>query len=88
MAKLKSQMNREEMIEDCIGHIPDIHNGAYRKNYRKAVSGKSLRAAVNAKCLDCMCWQANEVKLCPSMDCPLWSYRPYENRKKAESTEE
>ena len=31
--------------------------------------------AIRAKCLDCCCYQPNEVKLCPCKDCPLWSYR-------------
>ena len=31
--------------------------------------------AIRAKCLDCCCGQAYEVKLCPSEDCPLWPYR-------------
>lgn len=31
--------------------------------------------AIRAKCLDCCCYQANEVKLCPCKDCPLWCYR-------------
>ena len=31
--------------------------------------------AIRAKCLDCMCGQANEVKQCPCSDCPLYEYR-------------
>ena len=31
--------------------------------------------AIRAKCIDCMCGSANEVKLCPSDDCSLYSYR-------------
>jgi len=31
--------------------------------------------AIRAKCLDCMCYQANEVRLCSSDDCPLWRFR-------------
>ena len=49
----------------------------YRATYDKAVSGKSLRAAVNAFCLECVMWQREEVRLCPSVACPLWEYRPY-----------
>ena len=40
--------------------------------------------AIRAKCLDCCCDQANEVKLCPVEDCPLWPFRfgknPYRTR--------
>ena len=31
--------------------------------------------AIRAKCLDCMCDQAAEVRLCPCEDCPLYPYR-------------
>lgn len=31
--------------------------------------------AIRAKCLDCTCNQPSEVKLCPSVDCPLYKYR-------------
>lgn len=40
--------------------------------------------AIRAKCLDCCCGQANEVKLCPAVDCELHPYRfgknPYNKR--------
>ena len=31
--------------------------------------------AIRLKCLDCVCFQINEVRLCPSTDCPLHPYR-------------
>lgn len=31
--------------------------------------------AIRAKCLDCCIGQAQEVRMCPSQDCPLWDYR-------------
>ena len=31
--------------------------------------------AIKAKCLDCCCGQANEVKLCTCKDCPLFEFR-------------
>ena len=41
--------------------------------------------AITAKCLDCCCWNSNEVRLCPVRDCALHPYRmghnPYINRK-------
>lgn len=52
---------------------------SYRRNYEKAVSGRSLRAAVNASWLECVMWQRVEVRLCPSYPCPLWPYRPYQD---------
>ncbi len=52
---------------------------AYRKNYDKAMIGKSLRAATKAFCLECVVWERVEVRLCPSVSCPLWLYRPYKD---------
>ena len=35
--------------------------------------------AIRLKCLDCSCGNANEVKLCPIEDCPLYHYRSGHN---------
>jgi hypothetical protein len=73
-------MTRDEIFEIRRQHranIPSLHHEAYRKNWDLAMEGRSLRAAVKAKCLDCMCWQSTEVKLCPCAACPLWEVRPY-----------
>lgn len=41
------------------------------------MTGKRLTPvkAIRAKCLDCCCWQATEVRMCPVKDCPLYPYR-------------
>ena len=31
--------------------------------------------AIRAKCLDCCCGQAKEVRSCPCENCPLFPYR-------------
>lgn len=37
--------------------------------------------AIRYKCLDCCCYQPNEVRECTVTDCPLWRYRMgYEQR--------
>lgn len=37
---------------------------------------RSPLKAIRAKCLDCCCGQANEVKLCPcEKTCPIWPFR-------------
>jgi hypothetical protein len=43
---------------------------------------------IRLKCLDCCCWQENEVRLCPSDDCILWNFRMGKNPIKREMTEE
>ena len=46
--------------------------------------------AICAKCLDCMCGQKREIKLCTCTDCPLYDFRLGKNPniKKRELTEE
>ena len=72
---------REEQIRDYRRNIPDLFHGSYRKTYDKAVEG-SLRAAINSKCLDCVCWVQAEVKKCPHLSCSLWTVRPYQTASK------
>ena len=41
-------------------------------------TGKEIRNPVKAirqNCLDCVCGSANEVRLCPSTNCPLYPFR-------------
>lgn len=51
---------------------------AYKATYDKAIKGKSLRAAINAQCLECVCWQRKEITLCTDLACPLYAVRPYQ----------
>ena len=45
--------------------------------------------AIRAKCLDCCCDQATEVKLCPASTCPLYPFRFGKNPfRKRELTDE
>ncbi len=48
----------------------------FRKVYDTAMSGRSLRAAVNSQCIVCVGYVFKEVKLCCSPQCPLFLYRP------------
>ncbi len=68
-------MNREQWRN----HIPNKHNGAYRKLWDKAIAKESMRAAINSKCLDCSNWQATQIKDCSAPNCPLYEYRPSES---------
>jgi hypothetical protein len=69
---------RAERIRKHRADIPRIH----RKTYDKAMQGKSLKSAIKAFCLECCCWQKEEVRLCTSFACPLFLYRPYKENSK------
>lgn len=43
--------------------------------FRRAYAGKSRRAAIKAFCVECMGYDAAEVKLCTSPACTLFPYR-------------
>jgi len=62
-------MNKEERRLQ----IPKHH----RKKFDKAMKGKSLRAGVDAFCLECVGWDTDEVRKCTDEGCPLYPYRPY-----------
>ncbi len=70
---------RQRQVDKRLAEMPR----AYRATYRKAVEGKSLRACINAFCLECMGWQRDEVRKCTAPACPLWSVRPYRERHRA-----
>lgn len=53
--------------------IPKVHQA----NYDRAMQGKSLKAGIKAFCLECVCWQKEDVRQCTSLACPLYPYRPY-----------
>lgn len=51
---------------------------------------KNPMKAIRARCLDCCCYQAEEVKHCTCTDCACWAFRLGKNpfRAKRELTQE
>ncbi len=47
----------------------------------RAFSGRSLRAGVNAHCLECLGLSRDEVRNCSAPACTLWPYRPYQRKR-------
>ena len=65
-------MGKESRIKEHRADIPR----QYRRAYDIAQTGRSLRAAINSQCIECMGYVFSEVKLCCSPQCPLFPYRP------------
>lgn len=65
--------SRDEQVAERRAQMPR----KYRGQYDRAVAGKSLRACINAQCLECVAWVSREVTLCTDLACPLWAVRPY-----------
>ncbi|MCF7958550.1 MAG: hypothetical protein K9M57_08905 [Phycisphaerae bacterium] len=57
----------------------DIPN-SYKNLYQKAMAGRSQASAVKCFCLQCVCWQKEEIRHCTSKGCPLYPYRPYKTQ--------
>ena len=58
----------EQVLMHCSGKL---------RHFLQAYEGKSRKAAIAAKCLDCCCYEQEEVRRCSVNSCPLHSYRPY-----------
>ena len=54
-------------------NIPNVH----KANYAKALRGRSMRSGIKAFCLECVCYQKEEIRNCTDDGCPLFKYRPY-----------
>jgi len=63
---------RARQISERLAQIPR----AYRGIYKRAVAGKSRKAAMHAFCNECCGWQIKEVFLCTDLACSLYPYRP------------
>ena len=73
-------MNREEQVQQRLDQMPM----SCRRTYKKAIAKKSMRAALNSFCLECVGYQREEIKSCTDLACPLWAYRPYSVPEKAQ----
>lgn len=48
----------------------------FEKMVKDSMGKRISRAkAIRFKCLDCCRFQSNEVRECPTVECPLWRYR-------------
>jgi len=70
-------MNKQQkQIMERLKQIPKHH----KEKYEKAMEGRSLRAGVNAFCLECIGYAssfASDIRNCTDLACPLYPYRPY-----------
>ena len=64
----------ENAIRRKLGMMPL----SFRLTYLKAMSGRSLPAAVKLFCLECFSWDKAEIDGCTAPACPLYPYRPYQ----------
>lgn len=53
------------------------------KDEKKKNMGMTPLKAIRAKCLDCCCWQSEEVRQCPLETCSLFPFRFGKNPNRA-----
>ena len=53
---------------------------SYRLTYVRAMTGKSMKAAIRAACQECVGYQdcKEQIGGCTDPACPLYPYRPYQ----------
>jgi hypothetical protein len=70
-------MNREERITKVLSQAPESAKGCLQE----AFSGSaSPRRAIKAFCLVCVGFERESIKNCTSLACPLWKYRPFQEK--------
>ena len=80
----QSRINTQRKIDQFKKDNPNLAgslNGVpnnYLNQYVKSLCGElTSKPAIKIKCLECSCWQKEEVKNCTVKSCPLWQVRPY-----------
>lgn len=70
---------REPAREVKLPNVPPL----YRPLYERVISGEaSYRQAIKAKCQECLGWEdaVRGIRNCTARTCPLWPYRPYQEK--------
>ena len=70
-------MTREQRIATILANAPV----SVQNTLREAFSGAtSPRQAIKAQCIACTGYDRISVKNCPGYSCPLWAYRPFQDK--------
>lgn len=72
-----NQSNIDKKRRSFIEQAPDLYKAPLERLYF-GTGQKSRALAVKLKCLDCCCFQREEVRRCPVASCPLWGLRPFQ----------
>ena len=72
-ASLDVTAAQEAEIAERLDSMPETS----RRTYLTAMRGRSKSAGIKAFCMECVCWQRQEVAQCTAHACPLYPYRPF-----------
>lgn len=71
---LKNLANSPKKIKEEYKNIPQQLQMLWLRVHCDSASRSDH---VKLKCLDCCCWEREEVRKCTTQQCPLWKIRPY-----------
>lgn len=77
--RVPGEKDSEEDSRDPLSTCPAQKRSRYRRSAER--SRRERGEAIRLKCLDCCAWDTREVKRCEIRDCPLWPFRPYQERR-------
>jgi len=76
--KGSKRKNKIVNFSKTFNYLKDNVPERYLARVKRASKG-SIRAIIDLKCLDCTCYQNNEVKNCECVGCPLFPVRPFQS---------
>lgn len=74
----------DEQVKKRLREIQSRTPVLYPLFYRVYARQTGLAKAVKAKCLDCACWQRQEITFCRVTTCPLHAFRPFQKAGEAD----
>lgn len=74
LEKLKELHNK---IQEGYKVVPKSIQNLYLSVF---IEKGSRTQRIKLKCLDCCCWDKEEVRQCTARQCSLWEVRPYKQR--------
>lgn len=68
------QLTHQQLMKDVAKNAP-----SKKALFQRVLGGgTSRREAIKAKCIECCCLNAAEVRNCAAYRCPLWHLRPFQ----------
>ena len=80
------KFSQDEQAQQSIEAMDEmlVKNEAIQyKSLVKKIGKGNVRAAVKLNCLQCCAFVPKEVEECGSVSCPLWPFRPYQEKEAA-----
>lgn len=74
--KIKDFIANNTVKSNFLKNVPQSKQWLFYEVY---TGNSSLKKATKAKCLDCSCFEIENIKKCEVFTCPLYSVRPFKD---------